>query len=181
MSDIIIQGIGFLAMAAFLISYQIKSNKGLFISQSIGNLLFGLLYVLIDGVSGGLTSVLIIIRNIQIMKKSKHPILGKPFWPVLYLALDILLVRLSWTGLVSLLPLLAFTAGTFMYWTDNAQKIRLANLMCCCPSWLIYDVLTGSIAGIINETLTIISILISIFRYGWRSLGKNRFDSRSED
>ncbi len=180
MSDIMIQGIGFLAMAAFLLSYQIKSNKGLLISQSIGNFLFGLQYVLMNGVSGGLTSILIIVRNIQIMYKSKHPILGKPFWPVLYLVFDIVLVSLSWTGLVSLLPLLAFTAGTLMYWSDNAQKIRLANLMCCCPSWLIYDVLTGSIAGIINETLAIISILISIFRYGWRSLGKNRFDSKSK-
>ena len=180
MSDIIIQGMGFLAMAAFLISYQVKSNKGLLITQSIGNLLFGLQYVLINGVSGGLTSALIIIRNIQIMYKSKYSILSKPFWPVLYLALDILLVSLSWTGFVSLLPLLAFAAGTFMYWTDNAQKIRLSNLICCCPSWLIYDVLTGSIAGIINETLTITSILISILRYGWKSLGDNKFGSKSK-
>ena len=40
------------------------------------------------------------------------------------------------------------------------------------PCFLIYDVLIGSWGGVLNETITILSILLSIVRFGWKELGK---------
>ena len=70
---------------------------------------------------------------------------------------------------------------------DNALNIRKANLFVACPAWLIYDIIFHSYAGILNEVITITSILISIWRFGWKNLGdpnsgfsQKRIDSDSE-
>ena len=46
------QAVGFLAVAAFLISYQIKSNRALFLCQMIGSGLFCLQFFLLGAASG---------------------------------------------------------------------------------------------------------------------------------
>ena len=79
---------------------------------------------------------------------------------------------MTWQGLISLLPYAAVVGTTITYWTDNAQKIRLGNLACGSPCWLVYDALIGSWAGVLNESITLGSILVSIWRYGWKEMGK---------
>lgn len=81
---------------------------------------------------------------------------------------------LSWKGK----KIMSIVVGTEGYLSDNARKIRAVNLFCCTPCWLMYNILTGSIGGVINETLGLCSILLSIYRYGWKYMGENRFDRR---
>ncbi|MBR4138910.1 MAG: YgjV family protein, partial [Lachnospiraceae bacterium] len=38
------------------------------------------------------------------------------------------------------------------------------------PLWIIYDIIVGSWAGILDEVVTETSMLISIYRYGWKNL-----------
>ncbi len=47
----------------------------------------------------------------------------------------------------------------------------MSNLFCASPAWLLYDVMVGSAAGVVNELITLGSIIISIFRFGWKELG----------
>ena len=56
MYDMLIQGIGLIAFALFLLSYQVRSNRGLFAMQTLGNLLFALQFFLLGGVGGALIS-----------------------------------------------------------------------------------------------------------------------------
>lgn len=49
MYDMLIQGIGLIAFALFLLSYQVRSNRGLFAMQTLGNLLFALQFFLLGG------------------------------------------------------------------------------------------------------------------------------------
>ena len=39
------------------------------------------------------------------------------------------------------------------------------------PLWMIYNIIVGAWAGIIDEAVSEISIGISIARYGWKNLG----------
>jgi hypothetical protein len=55
------------------------------------------------------------------------------------------------------------------YWTNNAQKIRLSQLFGS-PCILLYDVLVHSLAGAMSESFTLVSIIVSIFRFGWNNL-----------
>ena len=127
MSPIFIQAIGFVGVLFFIISYQIKSNKMLFLMQMLGTAMFCCQFLLLGATSGAANLIGIIVRNALLMKCR------------------------DW----------------------NAQKIRLGNLICGSPCWLIYDALIGSWAGVLNESITLGSILVSIWRYGWKAMGKS--------
>ena len=77
----------------------------------------------------------------------------------------------TWSGWPSLLPLAAMSTATIAFWTNNALNIRKANLFVASPAWVVYDILFLTYAGILNEVITISSILISIWRFGWKNLG----------
>ena len=80
----------------------------------------------------------------------------------------------TWDGWISLLPFASVGVTTVGYWTENAQKIRLSQLMGS-PCTLLYDVLVRSWGGALSETITLVSIIVSIFRFGWKNLDKNNF------
>ena len=40
------------------------------------------------------------------------------------------------------------------------------------PLWIIYDVIVGSWAGILDEVVSEASMVLSIIRYGWANLDK---------
>ena len=180
MWKLIIQGIGFLGLGSFLISYQTKSNSSLIIVQTIGNILFGIQYFLLGGISGCLTIILAVIRNILIVVGQNKPWIKWKGWVPLFSLVGTLITILTWKDFTSLLPLATIIGGTAGYWSNNARKIRIANLVCSTPCWMLYAIFTGSIGGIINETLGLCSIILSIYRYGWKSMGENRFDGREK-
>ena len=68
MPQAVVQGIGFVAVAAFILSYQIKSNRWLFLLQLIGSALFCLQFFLLDAFSGCLSLAVNILRNALMMK-----------------------------------------------------------------------------------------------------------------
>ena len=40
------------------------------------------------------------------------------------------------------------------------------------PLWIVYDVATGSLAGVMDELVTEISMIVSILRFGWKALDR---------
>ena len=64
---IIIQGIGFAGLALFALSFQIKSNKALYLAQTLGNCMFGIQFLLLGQLTGCLSLFLLIIRNLLLM------------------------------------------------------------------------------------------------------------------
>ena len=63
------------------------------------------------------------------------------------------------------------------YWTNNARNIRIANLAVNSPCMLLYDVLVKSWGGALNEAVTLVSIIISIIRFGWKALDGDRIEA----
>ena len=77
------------------------------------------------------------------------------------------------SGFISLLPIIANIAATIGSYTYNDKKIRAVAMFVNSPLWIIYDVIVGSWAGIIDEVVTELSIIISIIRFGWNNLDNN--------
>ncbi|MGN0659200.1 MAG: YgjV family protein [Emergencia sp.] len=171
MSQILVQGIGFAGVIFFVASYQIRSNRALFLCQTIGNLMFCIQFFFLDAVSGCLSLTLNILRNILLIKYNDWAWVRWKGWMWVFLAACAAVLFLTWSGPVSLLPFAAMTGSMIGYFTRNAQKIRLANLVCISPCWLLYDILVHSWGGILSETFTLTSILLSICRYGWKAMG----------
>ena len=65
---------------------------------------------------------------------------------------------------------IANIAATIVGYTYNARKIRIVGMLINSPLWIIYDIAVGSWAGILDEIVSEASMLISIFRYGWKNM-----------
>ena len=123
------------------------------------------------GQRGCLNLMVIMFRNGLLMWYDKYAWVRWKGWIAILSAVCIVILAFTWKGAISLLPFAALIASNVGYWTNNAQKIRLSNLACASPCWLIYDILVGSWGGVLNESITLGSILLSIYRYGWKAMG----------
>lgn len=174
MSEYIVQGIGFVAVAFFILSYQMKSNRLLFLFQLIGCSIFVVQFGILGAYTGALSLMINILRNALLLRanvwtwvRSKKTMMG-------ILVLLTAFTIWTWNGWISLLPLASVGVTTVGYWTDNAQRIRLSQLMGS-PCTLLYDVLIHSWGGVLSESITLISIIVSIIRFGWKNLNDNSF------
>lgn len=167
---ILIQIIGFGGVFFFLASYQLRSNKLLFVTQTLGCLLFVLQFALLGAYSGCLTLLVNIVRNMMLSKYKQWKWVQWKGWVVLFSVLCILIAWKTWNGPVSLLPLIGTIAGTVGYWSNNAKYIRLTNLLVNSPCMLTYALLVHSWGGVLNALINILSIVVSIIRFGWKAL-----------
>ena len=171
MIEIVLQGIGFIGTALFIVSYQIRSNRALFLCQLLGCTAFCVQFFLMGAFTGAISLIINIARNILLIKAKDWK------WARSRITMFVILILLAagtfftWAGPESLLPFASVAVTTVGYRTHNGQKIRLSQLFGS-PCYLIYDIIVHSWGGAVSESVAIISILVSIHRFGWKELAK---------
>ncbi len=171
MNEYIIQGIGFLGVALFIISYQIRSNRALFLCQLVGCIVFCVQFFLMGANTGAISLIINIVRNLLLLKSNHWKWARSQVTLAVIISSLLAMTIYTWAGWISVLPFVSVTVTSIGYWTKNAQKIRLSQLFGS-PCTLLYDILVHSWGGAINEAIAILSIIISIIRFGWRNLGE---------
>lgn len=166
--DLGIQVIGLIGTALFFLSYQCKSNKNLFRVQFLSYLCYTMHLLLLGAVTGGISYILNTVRSFCL--GSKLEFAHRKTVCVILCTLQILALAVTWSGWISLLPVAANIASTIGGYTHNARKIRVAGMFINSPLWIIYDILVGSWAGILDEVISECSMILSIVRYGWKNL-----------
>lgn len=163
--QVIAQILGFIGMGVVVLSFQIRSVKKLFISQLVGIAFFTTHFVLLGAYTGAIQNLLALLRCVIFLFHDKQK-WARSNW-VLFGMLAAFLISgiATYSGLLSLLPMIAMLASTVAMWTGDGFKIRLAQLCLVSPSWLIYNASVFSISGVINESLNITSVIISFVRY----------------
>jgi len=169
MSEIVIQAIGFLGLLFFIISYQIRSNKVLFLCQLMGCVVFCIQMLLLGAYTGAVSLLVNILRNILLLKINDWKWVKSRWTLAAVIALLTAVTAYTWNGALSLLPFVSVAVTSIGYWTDNAQKIRLSQLIGS-PCTLLYDIFVKTWGGAISEGMTIVSIIVSIVRFGWNDL-----------
>lgn len=164
------QIIGFASTALFILSFQIKENKKLFFVQLLSFAISTVHYFMIGAITGSGIMVGNVLRCVVMYFYNDKAWARWKVWPVLLVIGYVTNTVLTWNTWLSILPLIGTLACTYGCWSRNPRTIRLANLILGSPTWLIYDIVLGSISASIMESLTILSILISIIRFGWKAL-----------
>lgn len=72
----------------------------------------------------------------------------------------------------TLLPVAANIAATIAGYTRNGRTIRVVGMLVNSPMWMVYNLICGSMAGVLDEAVTEVSMLVSIMRFGWKNLDK---------
>ena len=164
MITIIANGFGILSTLCFVVSFQVKSNKGLYIIQSVANVFYGIQFLLLGAYGGLFNMAMQIVRNLLLCKRSDWKWLHHPAMAPLLCTPSLIYMIAAWSGPIDLLPFIAMAVGTFGYWTDDAKKLRLAEMFGVSPAWLVYDLLEGAHGGVINEAVILGSVVFSIVR-----------------
>lgn len=171
MNEYMVQAIGFLGVALFIISYQIRSNRALFLCQLVGCIVFCVQFFLMGAYTGAISLIVNIARNLLLIKSNDWKWAKSQVTLAAIILLLLVMTICTWAGLISILPFVSVAVTSIGYWTQNAQKIRLSQLFGS-PCTLLYDILVHTWGGAVCEAITILSIIISIVRFGWRNLGK---------
>lgn len=186
--EVLLQVIGFLGTAFMLIATQFNTHGKIMIFKTLGSFSFCVQYLLMGAYTGMVMDIVGTIRNIVFaynVKKGK----SNKFWIFFFSAITIgagvatlvltwstLVQRVSWLSggnssialllavLVSIISILAKLLSTIAYAFKDAHRIRMLTLPTS-AGWLVYNVVVFTLAGIINESLTLISIVIAELRF----------------
>ena len=169
-NHIFIQVIGFVGTVLFFVSFQCKNNKNLFRVQFLSYLFYTIHLILLGAFTGGISYIINTFRSLCL--GSRWEFAQRKEMCVFICLLQIAALYFTWSGWISILPVAANIATTIGGYTHNARKIRLAGMLINSPLWIIYDVIVGSWAGILDEVVSEASMVLSIIRYGWANLDK---------
>ena len=169
-----IQMIGLAGTALFFLSYQCRSNRKLFRVQLLSYLCYTAHLLLLGAFTGGLSYILNAVRSLCLAGENRFA-RSRAMCAILC-ALQLATLGVTWSGWLSILPVAANIAATIGGYTHNARTIRLTGMLINSPLWILYDVMVGSWAGILDELVSEASMLLSIVRYGWKALGSDDAD-----
>ncbi len=162
---------GLCAMTLIVLSFQCKKPVGLCVIQVCACVFFVLHYLFL-GLNGdaaayaGMTqnAVGLLFRGVLALSEKKKGLLS-PLVLAGLCAVSAVVAVLTYPGrLVALLPVVANFACIGCMWTKNSNTIRVTQLAVISPFWIIYNVTTLSIAGILTETFNVVSIGVFYMR-----------------
>ncbi|MBR2736706.1 MAG: YgjV family protein [Firmicutes bacterium] len=167
---ILIQLIGLTGTGLYFLSFQFKENRKLFRIQFFSYLFYTVHLLLLGAISGGISYIINLFRSFCL--GSRWEFAKKREICLIICLLQASSLYFTWAGWISLLPVTANIATTIGGYTHNARKIRIAGMFINSPLWIIYDVIVGSWAGILDELASEASMIISVIRYGWKNLDR---------
>lgn len=185
--DIFVQILGFIAIGMNLIAVQFNRHFLIVLFASLGSFLFGVQYFFLGQFTGVCMELIGIIRNVVFIERVNK---GKPMKNciLLFCAITFLIgttsIIMSWSKSVSsvsmwtsnlvlatilavgisIISIVAKILSTFAYGIENPHKIRMLKLPTA-GLWIFYNFIAFSIAGVVNELMTITSIIIAEIRY----------------
>ena len=159
---ITIQLIGVIGMLLSILSFQSKSYQKIVWIRVLSEFVFALQYFLLGAYTGMATNLTSCVTNSIYRERIKHgkKVLG---FQIAFAILFAVIGILSWHGPVSLLVIAAKILSTIANGNGKPKTLRILNLIIN-PLWLIYDILVFSLAGILSDAFTIMSIIIAMTR-----------------
>ena len=164
--NLAIRILGILALLTSVLSFQFKRHKPIVLCKMVSELMFALQYFLMGAYTGCLLDLISGGRNFLFYKlvekkKSTLPVI------IFFSVFMVVLGAVTWSGWLSLLPVCAKVISTVSYGMRNEKLLRFITLPSCIL-WIIYNITVGGWEAMVSDTLSLISILIAIWKFDIR-------------
>ncbi len=164
--ELLIQLVGFVALAMSLISFQFKKHGRILLCRTASELIFALQYILLGAWTAAIMDGISVIRNLlytHLVKKNRSttPVI------VAFGGFVIATGLIAYDGIISLLPIISKLLTTVAYGMKNERRLRIITLPSCI-FWIIYNLFVGSIAGVLADSMTLISLLIAMYKFDYK-------------
>ena len=176
MIPILAQIIGYAAMATVCLSFQVKNPRGTLWVMAVATGLFSIHFGLLGAVTGSILNALNVLRNFAILFTDSRKLTGKIAMHTLslaYLAAPFLFLLIPGVsvGIPDFVLGVVMTAASYLFWSQRAQVIRVVHFFAVSPGWMVYNLLNGSLPGVITETLNMLSVVVFWLRGLWERRG----------
>ena len=164
--DFAIQAIGFLGLALGILAFQFKKHRGIVLCKMSSELVFSIQYILLGAWTAAVLDFISVIRNMLFCSLVKR---GRSTTPVI-IGFGLFVVATgiaTFDGWLSLLPIGAKLLTTISYGMKNERLLRFITLPSCIL-WSIYNLYVGSIGGALGDMMTLVSLLIAVYKFDLR-------------
>ena len=161
---IIAQVFGVISIILNIVVVQFKTKEQILIGMIISNLVVAVQFFLLNAITGGIISLINVIRCIVFYlfkKKNKKPSL------LVLLIFEIIVIVsgiISWQNIWSILPIIATLTYTYGIWQDDVLKIKYIAAITGFE-WAVYDIIVRAYVGFIQGVIQVISAIVAIIRY----------------
>lgn len=161
----IAQIIGIIAMILSVTSFQMKTRTQIIVMQCMTGVVFAVHYFMLPdgaGVAGGVVNVIAIVRNIVFYLNDK-PLFKSKWWVVFFCILMGGSAIVSRPEPISVFMCIAMIFNTLAVSAQKPVDTR-KRILISSPFAFVYNIVVGSIGGIINEALVEIITAITFYR-----------------
>jgi signal transduction histidine kinase len=157
------QGIGLVAIACSLLSFQAKKRSGIMALQMTASMLFCIKLFLLGAFTGACLDLISFFRTL-IFANNQKKWASSPLWLAFFAAVMVATGILTWESPLSILAIFGALFSTLALWMKKETHIRLISLLVgCC--WIVYYIPFKDFTGIASEAIAMLSILISLLRF----------------
>jgi len=152
------QILGFIYALFLILSNFGKTTKQILFLQTISFFFKTIHYYLLGGISGFLTSLVSMIRNLIFYKIKESKI-----WTILFITIYLIIGFITLKSFYTLLPVFATITYTLIINYNNPKYLRY-EMFITSLAWLIYNLYIISYSGITIQIIMIISNIIAIIK-----------------
>ena len=157
--NIIAQIFGLGAMVSLFLIYQQKSRNKL-IAAKLSADIFGVAhYFCLGGIAGMIPNFIGIFRELVFINRKAKKWANFIIWPIIFIIVNWLLGFRTFHSWYNLLPITASTFVTISLWIDNPKLTKIISIPIS-SAFLVYDIFINSHIGVINEVISICSIIL---------------------
>ena len=165
------QIVGVIGILSAALIFQQKTRKGLMITKLISDVIWTLHYLLLGAYSGMAICIVAVFRELIFMNRGKYKWASHVIWPIIFASAALGTAAFTWDGPICILPAAASAVSVIAFWIGKPRLSRILAFPIA-AAMVIYDVSTGSYAGIINEAIGITSAAIGIIRLDIKKINK---------
>ena len=158
------QAIGFVAMGIAIYSFQAKHRITMLTMQTVSNLLWMTHYLMLGSMSAVFANLIGTVRNVIYGFRGKYKFADSKIVPAVSIIVFVISGIMTYTGPFDILPTFAMVFASIAFFIKDEKMIRYISVFIALP-WLTFGIYAGSIASIVSDGSTLISIIIAIFRY----------------
>ncbi len=161
--ELCIQILGGFGIIFSILTFISKKYVPLLIFKSTQQIFFAVQYILLCELTGAMMNFIGFTQNITFVICQKKNI-KTTFFQALFAIIALVVGIITYKNWLSIIAIIAKVISTIAYGIKNTvllKSIVLFSTVC----WLVYNVIVGSIAGLINDSLTIATIIFSLTIY----------------
>ena len=163
--NLLAQIFGLIGLVFLIVSVQNNNKVLILIFQIFANIFYGLQYMTLGLFSAGLMSCVSLARCLIFYYFEKKRGITTPiYWFVILSIVPVIISYFTFTGWISLIPIIATILYTYAIWQKNLTRFRVI-VSSSSFGWIYYNFVGGAFISIIGGIFELISGLIAIIRF----------------